>query len=108
MQKPPPEKFCKKAVLKSFAIVELKTQDLKWELQPKRKRWWGKHAEQKSGLKIVDTRPNIVHLLAVNRGLKPCAKISPPSIMEFHWSSMYCSETIIVINSYLTFSLPKR
>ena len=59
------------------------------------------------GLKILDTRPSIVYLLAINGDPRPPVKINLPSNIEFHWSSIYCSEIIVVVNSYLLFSLYK-
>ena len=82
----------------------------KWNLRPgnlngrqntKWRRWTAKPAAQKSRLKILDTKPNTVHLLAINRDLRPWAKIILPSNIEFHGPSNYFSESIIAVYSYL-------
>lgn len=57
--------------------------------------------------RTLDTRPNIVHLLAINWEPKPEVKTSFSSNLELYWSPMYCPESIIAVNSYLSVSLSK-
>ena len=57
--------------------------------------------------RTLDTRPNIVHLLAINWEPKPEVKTSFSSNLELYWSPMYCPESIIAVNSCLSVSLSK-
>ena len=55
--------------------VQPSTQNFKWEPEPKRRRRWAKPAPQKSGLKILDTRPNVVRILAKKGSRDPEQKL---------------------------------